>query len=199
MSMRTVPSATPQLDHLAFAVDVLVGEIERYLAARVRTAHPLVTKSTAELVAESLGELTASPAPVAAPSTQLRPPAAILRHLPDWCLSLPVVRAWHGGGRYITAAESLELTALVIEAFGWARGSKRDQQGGRCIFGAQYALHRLGYGDVHTMRLASGYLQNALGAAAGSYQVWNSHPDRTREQVLALVRGAAANARRDCR
>ncbi|MFD3700234.1 hypothetical protein ACFWUZ_29610 [Streptomyces sp. NPDC058646] len=197
MSTRTLPSATPHLDDLDVTADVLVGEIERYLAARVRTAHPLVTKTTAELVAEALGELAASPAPVAAPAPQVRPPAAILRHLPDWCLSLPVVRAWHGGGRYISAAESLELTALVIEAFGWARGSQRDQQGGRCIFGAQYALHRLGYGDVHTMRLASGYLQNTLGAEAGSYQVWNSHPDRTREQVLALVRAAAANARRD--
>ncbi|MDX3536188.1 hypothetical protein PV721_17770 [Streptomyces sp. MB09-01] len=197
MSTRTLPSATPHLDDLDVTADVLVGEIERYLAARVRTAHPLVTKTTAELVAEALGELAASPAPVAAPAPQLRPPAALLRHLPDWCLSLPVVRAWHGGGRYLTAAESLELTALVIEAFGWARGSQRDHQGGRCIFGAQYALHRLGYGDVHTMRLASGYLQNTLGAEAGSYQVWNSHPDRTREQVLALVRAAAANARRD--
>ncbi|MFJ5547021.1 hypothetical protein [Streptomyces sp. NPDC093225] len=194
----TAPASRPLDLELAPAAEVLVAEIERYLSARTRTtAHPLVTKTTQELVAEALAELPAGPCPHAAP--QLRPPAPILRRLPNWALSLPLLRAWHGGGRAITAAENLELVALVIATFGWAQDTQRGRDGGRCILGAQWALHRLGYGDVHTLRAASGYLQNTLGTEAGSYEAWNDHPARTREQVLALVRAAAATARRDGR
>ncbi|MCX4720010.1 hypothetical protein OG818_30265 [Streptomyces virginiae] len=193
------PASPAPANSLSFVADVLVDEIERYLAARVRTAHPLVTKTTAALVAEALGELAGPGVPVTQAAPQLRPPAAILRRLPDWCLYLPMLRTWHGGGRYITTAENLELVALVIETFGWARDTQRGPEGSRCILGAQYALHRLGYGDTHTLRAASGYIQNTLGTQAGSYEVWNGHPDRTREQVLALVRAAAASARQDGR
>lgn len=197
LAAATAPGDNPQV---SVAADTLISEIERYLAARVRTtAHPLVTKSTDELVAEALAELAALPVPPAEAAPVLRPPAKVLRRLPDWALSLPLVRAWHGGGRAITAAENLELAALVIERFGWTQDTQRGTDGGRCILGAQWALHRLGYGDVHTLRLASGYLQNTLGTQAGSYEAWNDHPARTREQVLALVRAAAAAARRDGR
>lgn len=179
-------------------VDGLVVEIERYLAARARaTAHPLVTKTTDELVAEALCQLDTAPAPAEAP--RLTAPSALLRRFPDWALSLPLMRAWHGGGRFITAAEHLELTALVIERFGWSHKAERGDKGERCIIGAQFALFRLGYGDHQTMRLASTYLQQTLGVTAGSYVVWNSHPDQTRDQVLKLVRAAATAAREDGR
>ncbi|NWF27993.1 hypothetical protein HW130_17260 [Streptomyces sp. PKU-EA00015] len=182
---------------LSIDADALVVEIERYLAARVRTtAHPLVTKTTNELVAEALAQLDTAPPPQGEQAPRLRPPARILRRLPDWALSLPLMRAWHGGGRIIPAAENLELVALLIERHGWSQGTQRDEKGRRCIIGAQYALHRLGYGDVHTLREASAHLQDALGPEAGSYVVWNDQPARTRDQVLQFVRTAAANARK---
>jgi hypothetical protein len=195
MTTATADRAT-RLSDITVDADRLVAEIEQYLAASTRTtAHPLVTKTTSELVAEALAGLGSAPAP-AATAPQLMPPSAFLRRLPEWVLSLPLLRAWHGGGRPITAAEHLELTALVIERFGWTRGTERGTDGQRCLIGAQYALTRLGYGDVATLRTASEFLQDTLGHASGSYVVWNDHPARTRDQVLTLVRTAAATARK---
>ncbi|WP_406401605.1 hypothetical protein OH805_21215 [Streptomyces sp. NBC_00879] len=194
MTTATAARAT-RISDIAVDADRLVAEIEQYLAASTRaTAHPLVTKTTSELVAEALAGLDTPQAP-AAKAPQLTPPSALLRRLPEWVLSLPLLRAWHGGGRPITAAEHLELTALVIERFGWARGTERGSDGQRCLIGAQYALTRLGYGDIATVHTASTVLQDTLGHAAGSYVVWNDHPARTRDQVLTLVRTAAATAR----
>lgn len=196
MTTATADRAT-RPSGIAVDADRLVAEIEQYLAASTRaTAHPLVTKTTNELVAEALAGLDTPPPAPAAAAPQLTPPSALLRRLPNWVLSLPVLRAWHGGGRPITAAEHLELTALVIERFGWTRGTERGSDGQRCLIGAQYALTRLGYGDVATLRTASEFLQDTLGYASGSYVVWNDHPDRTRDQVLTLVRTAAATARK---
>ncbi|AVZ74016.1 hypothetical protein SLUN_19465 [Streptomyces lunaelactis] len=186
--------APAELPVTALDVDGLVVEIERYLAARVRTtAHPLLTKTTQELVTEALAQLGTALAPDGA--VRLTAPSAFLRRLPDWVLGFPLLRAWHGGGRPITAAENLELVALVIERFGWTQGTERGNAGQRCLIGAQYVLHRLGYGDVDTLRRASHFLQDTLGTEAGSYVVWNDREGRTRDQVLRLVRTAAANAR----
>ncbi|MFD5234879.1 hypothetical protein ACFWJ5_41660, partial [Streptomyces qaidamensis] len=68
MTVATAPEA-PALE---LSADLLVAEIEHYLAARVRTtAHPLVTKTTAELIAEALG--TPAAATTSAP-TLTEPP-----------------------------------------------------------------------------------------------------------------------------
>lgn len=174
----------------------LVDEIERYLAARVRTtAHPLVTKTTQELIAEALGTPLAPADP--APAPVLTAPSRLLRLLPDWVLSFPVLRQLHGGGRAITAAEHLELTALVIEQYGWASGKLHTHSGRRCILGAQAVLYRLGYGDESTVHAAAAHLQAVLAGRGITqpYHRWNDAPGRTREEVLYLVRQAASAAR----
>ncbi|WP_318209852.1 hypothetical protein [Streptomyces sp. SJL17-1] len=193
MTAQTLTAPAAPTPELADEAALLVREIEQYLTARVRTtAHPLVTKTTAELVAEALG--IAAPA-AAAPV--LTTPARALRILPDWALSFPLLRQLHGAGRRISVAEHLELTALVIERYGWHRGALRSRSGRRCILGAQAVLFRLGYGD-ETTALAAGHHLQAVLAAWGitePYHRWNDATGRTREEVLTLVRTAATNAR----
>ncbi|MEV6245237.1 hypothetical protein AB0M38_03405 [Streptomyces sp. NPDC051742] len=197
MTAQALTAPAAPAPELAVEAALLVREIEQYLTARVRTtAHPLVTKTTAELVAEALG----TPAPaVAAPV--LAAPARALRLLPDWVLDFPLLRRLHGGGRQVGVAEHLELTALVIERYGWHRGSLRSTSGRRCILGAQAVLFRLGYGDETTARTAGHHLQTVLAARGISepYHRWNDATGRTRTEVLALVRTAAAHARREDR
>ncbi|WP_262062632.1 hypothetical protein [Streptomyces sp. STR69] len=178
-------------------VDGLVVEIERYLAARTRTtAHPLVTKTTQELIDEALRGLASAPAANGSP--QLAPPPAFLRRLPDWALSIPLVRNRFGaGGRQMNTAEHLELTALVIERWGWAKDGDRGERGEVCIRGAQFVLLRLGYGDADTLHRASTHLHQVLArGCGGSFVAWNDAPGRTKQQVLTLLRTAAAEARR---
>lgn len=166
----------------------LVRDIEQYLAARTRTtAHPLVTKTTAELIAEALG----TQAPTTAPALEL--PGRMLRILPDWILAFPIVRHRHGGARQVTVAEHLELTALVIERYGWAQGTHRTTSGRRCILGAQAVLYRLGHGDESTVAAAGQRLQAVLTkrGCTLTYAKWNDIPGRTQDDVLALIRTAA--------
>ncbi|MEU6170176.1 DUF6197 family protein [Streptomyces tanashiensis] len=197
MTTTTTLTATPPEVGLADDAAALVAEIERYLAARTRTtAHPLVTKTTAELVAEALG----TPARTAAGAAPvLTAPPRALRILPDWVLNFPLLRHRHGAGRQIGVAEHLELTALVIERYGWKRGALRSASGRRCILGAQAVLFRLGYGDEATARAAGTRLQTILAARGITqpYHSWNDTPGRTQGEVLHLIRTAAANARQE--
>lgn len=86
MTTATAARAT-RISDIAVDADRLVAEIEQYLAASTRaTAHPLVTKTTSELVAEALAGLDTPQAP-AAKAPQLTPPSALLRRLPEWVLS----------------------------------------------------------------------------------------------------------------
>ncbi|GAA0454104.1 hypothetical protein ACFQ2B_27805 [Streptomyces stramineus] len=186
----TLVADTAAEEFLAEAGPVLVREIEAFLAGQRRTAHPLVSKSTAELVAEALGSVAT---PVLAPA--LTVPGGFLRFLPDW--ALPAVRSAHGAGRRVGVVEHLELAALVIERHGWVQGRLRDRRGGRCLVGAQAVLLRLGYGDESTARAAARQLQAVL-AARGldqPYHEWQDHPDRTQSEVLYLLRQAADRAR----
>lgn len=186
MQLLTAPAA-PLLADVDAAQ--LVRDIEQYLAARTRTtAHPLVTKTTAELIAEALGT---APAEAAAAAPEL--PGRALRLLPDWVLRFPIVRHRHGGARAVTVAEHLELTALVIERYGWAQRTHRTRSGRRCILGAQAVLFRLGIGDETTVAAAANHLQNVLRSrgCTAPYATWNDHPDRTEADVLALIRTAA--------
>ncbi|MFD3634345.1 hypothetical protein ACFWUY_24255, partial [Streptomyces sp. NPDC058664] len=119
--------------------------------------------------------------------------------LPNWALNFPLLRRLHGAGRQISVAEHLELTALVIERYGWHHGSLRSTSGRRCILGAQAVLFRLGYGDETTARTAGHHLQTVLAARGVSepYHRWNDAQGRTRAEVLTLVRTAAAHARQE--
>ncbi|MFJ7497853.1 hypothetical protein ACIQZB_43575 [Streptomyces sp. NPDC097727] len=185
MSTITAPTATPLP---VIDVDGLVREIEQYLTARARTtAHPLVTKTTQQLVAEALG--TQAPATTTAAPL----PGRMLRLLPDWVLQIPIVRHRHGGNRQVTVAEHLELTALVIQRYGWAQDTHRTRSGRVCILGAQAVLYRLGIGDESTVDRAGQRLQAVLRSRGCTlpYHRWNDMPDRTSGEVVALVRTAA--------
>jgi hypothetical protein len=214
MSPTTSRVTRPSAAETPIDADGLVREIETFLARQPaarpvvpatvpgtparRTAHRLVTKTTAELVDEALGQL--SPAPPAATAPELTAPSALLRHLPDWVLRLPVLRQAHGGGRDLHPSQYLELTALVIERWGWHQSALRGKGGGRCILGAQQALHRLGYGTPGTHRQAAAALNTALArVGGGAYEVWNDAPNRTLDQVLALLRTTAHTLRKDHR
>ncbi len=188
--------------------EALVLEVERYLAARTpATAHPLVTKTTAELIAQALEEAPARAGAVddrqehadvpATPAPRVTSPlTGVWRLLPD---SLLRIRRPRGAVDYrpITVAEHLELTAAILEG-DWAQtGGRGRRMGRRCILGAQVALYAMGYGDAQTADAASTYLNLALRerGQGGPYEDWNETPGRTREQALALVRAAASMAR----
>lgn len=167
----------------------LIADIEAYLAAQApRTAHPLVTKTTAELVAEALQ----TPAVETAAPT-LAAPARWWRIIPDWALALTPARRLHGAGRAITVTQHLELTALVLQQYGHHRGGLRSRSGRRCILGAQAVLYRLGYGDEGTALAAGKALQNVLRRRGidEAYHAWNDRPGRTLEEVLYLIHEAA--------
>jgi hypothetical protein len=184
----------------------LVADIDRYLAARRRTAHPLVTATTEELVRAALAELgdrigriDQDDQHTAACAPQL--PRGLWRVLPDRLLALHPGRATERSTRrHVTVAEHLELTALVLERWGWAKTPTgwRTPTGRRCILGAQAAVFRLGYGTEDTVAAAGAHLNAALRARGirETYPRWNDQPNVSRDQVLALVRDAATTARR---
>ncbi|MFC8020538.1 DUF6197 family protein [[Kitasatospora] papulosa] len=183
---RTTPPPTTVAEPV-IDFDGMLRDIEQYLAARTRTtAHPLVTKTTQQLIDEALG----APAPAATSAIEL--PGRLLRLLPDWVLSVPVVRHRHGN-RPVTVAEHLELTALVIERYGWTQGKHRTRSGRACILGAQAVVFRLGIGDQSTVDRAGQRLQAVLRnrGCTLAYHRWNDLPDRTAAEVIALVRTAA--------
>lgn len=211
--MSTTRSTTASLDgvDLAALADGLVDEmgadlvtgIERYLAARRRTAHPLLTATTRELVDQALAELAGGPlaAPVTGPADAVSLPRGLWRVMPDRLLSLHPARRGEGVQRLrISPAQHLELTALVLERWGWARtpGRWRTPGGNRCILGAQAAIHHLGYGTQDTVTAAGVHIQTALTARGirEPYPTWNDQPTTSRDQVLAVVRAAATAARR---
>ncbi|MFD9775500.1 hypothetical protein ACFWZS_00975 [[Kitasatospora] papulosa] len=182
---RTTPQP-PTVVEPVIDIDGMLRDIEQYLTARA-TAHPLVTKTTEQLIAEALG----APAPAAAPARVL--PGRLLRVLPDWVLSVPAVRHRHGGARPVTVTEHLELTAFVIERYGWTQNKHRTRSGRVCILGAQAVLFRLGIGDETTVDCAGQRLQAVLRSRGCTlaYHRWNDMPDRTAGEVIALVRAAA--------
>ncbi|MEU2459991.1 hypothetical protein ABZ604_20590 [Streptomyces sp. NPDC012473] len=183
---RTTPPP-PTVAEPVIDIDGMLRDIEHYLAARTRTtAHPLVTKTTQQLIDEALG----TPAPAAMSAIEL--PGRLLRLLPDWVLSVPAVRHRHGN-RSVTVTEHLELTALVIERYGWTQGTHRTRPGRACILGAQAVLFRLSIGDESTVDRAGQRLQAVLRnrGCTLAYHRWNDMPDRTAAEVIALVRTAA--------
>ncbi|MGI5045866.1 DUF6197 family protein, partial [Streptomyces sp. JAC25] len=119
-------------------------------------------------------------------------PGRLLRLLPDGVLSIPAGRHRHGN-RPVTVTEHLELTALVIERYGWTQGKHRTRPGRACILGAQAVLCRRGIGDQSTVDRAGQRLQAVLRnrGCTLAYHRWNDMPDRTAAEVVALVWAAA--------
>ncbi|MGW4050812.1 DUF6197 family protein [Streptomyces sp. NPDC004779] len=168
----------------------LIRDIEQYLAEQApRTAHPLVTKTTAQLVAEALQTPAVEPH-TAAP--ELAAPGRWWRIIPDWALAITPARRLHGAGRHITVTQHLQLTALVIQQYGHHRGALRSHSGRRCILGAQAVLYRLGYGDELTAIAAGQQLQNVLRRRGINepYHRWNDRRERTVDDALHLIREA---------
>jgi hypothetical protein len=176
--------------------DGFADEVESWLADPSRTAHRLVTATTAELVEQALGTTTerAADAPVL--------PGGLWRVMPDRLLALhPARRSERAVRRQITVTQHLELTATVLEQWGWAhtqtrRTAKRTLGGRRCIIGAQYAVHRLGYGTEVTAVEAGRQIQGVLDRRGITmpYPAWNELPSTTGPMVLAVVRTAAKGA-----
>ncbi|GHF76963.1 DUF6197 family protein [Streptomyces filamentosus] len=168
----------------------LIRDIEQYLATQApRTAHPLVTKTTDQLVAEALQQSSVETT-TAAP--ELTAPARWWRIIPDWALAITPARRLHGAGRPITVTQHLQLTALVIEQYGHHRGGLRSLSGRRCILGAQAVLYRLGYGDEATAIAAGQQMQNVLRRRGINepYHRWNDRPERCTGDALQLIREA---------
>ncbi|MFD1277431.1 DUF6197 family protein [Streptomyces kaempferi] len=187
----------PHADVAPLDVDQLVRQFEDYLTAHAptpalpRTAHPLVTKTTAELIAEAIGHTGAATTTAA---TDIVPPGRLVRLIPHALLRIPGVRRLHGGIRHITVEQHLALTAHLIEQ-GWARGTYRTVGGRVCLQGAQRLLYTLGYGDHDTANQAAHRIQAVLTGRGirQPYPEWNDNPDRTQPEILKLIRTAAAN------
>lgn len=195
-----IAALVDDIDLIAPLAAELTDEIERYLAARRRTAHPLVTETTEELIRQALAELGTRPASDPAP-TGPHLPGGLWRILPDRLLSLHPGRRGVAVQRMrISTAEHLELTALLLERWGWSKtpGHWRTPGGRRCILGAQAALFHLGYGTEDTAAAAGAHLNGVLRSRgiATAFPQWNDSPHVSRDQVLALVRDAATAARR---
>jgi hypothetical protein len=181
--------------------ELLALEVERYLTARTRaTAHPLVTKTTDQLVTEALtavdiedGQEHEVPAP-AAPA-MASPLSGIWRFVPD---SLLRIRRPRGpvNYRHVTITQHLELTAAILER-DWAHtGTRVRRLHRRCVLGAQVALYAMGYGDAMTANAAGDYITAVLRQRSQHlpFEDWNELPGRTHDQVLDVVRTAATLA-----
>lgn len=168
----------------------LIEEIEAFLRAQVkRTAHPLVSKTTEELIREALAT---------APKERSRPqrpdplPGSLWKIVPDWMVSARrMVR--HNTVYEISPRQHIELIIGIIEKWGWSKGRLRTKSGCRCIVGAQLILLRMGYGSEHTMKQAGQMIQSALYARGVSepYWEWNDDSRRTKHQVIGVLREAA--------
>jgi hypothetical protein len=186
--------------------ELLALEVERYLSARTRaTAHPLVTKTTEQLVAEALAPAVVDdqehevPAP-AAPAAVASPLTGIWRFVPD---SLLRIRRPRGPVNYrpLTVAQHLELTAAILER-DWARtGTRVRWLHRRCVLGAQVALYAMGYGDAMTANAAGDFITAVLRQRGQHlpFEQWNELPGRTHDEVLVVVRTAATLARESVR
>jgi hypothetical protein len=192
----THPPATgaPTVDTAGALAAGLADQIEAWLHDPDRTAHPLVTAPTTALVDQALSDL----APPTA--TEVRLPGGLWKVLPDRLLSLHPARRGEAVARLrITVPDHLDLTAAVLEQWGWAqtRTRIRTARGRRCILGAQYTLYRLGYG-THDTAVTAGHHITAELRRRGvrlPFEQWNDQPHITAEQVIAVVRATAGAAR----
>ncbi|GAA2484766.1 hypothetical protein GCM10010406_21270 [Streptomyces thermolineatus] len=170
---------TTALDRLAAGLDQLLARAELDALgewwALEAPAHPLLTKTTAQLVAEALHADPATGPADAVPVPDL--PGRWRAALPHWIHH-------HLGTRprlAIPAHHHLLLTSRALERTGWAATGARDRTltGRRCILGAQHLLHSLGYGDLATIETAGRHIQRALAEMRQGdqpYWVWNDKP-----------------------
>ena len=174
--------------------DGFADEVEGWLHDPTRTAHPLVSVPTAALMEQAL----ACRSEAAATGPVL--PQGVWRVLPDRLLALhPGRRAERLDRLRIPVAQHLELTATVLEQWGWAATGRHNRTSGgrRCILGAQYALYRLGWGTEVTVGEAGRWIQGELTARGITldYPDWNELPGVTAQMAVGVVRAAAGGVR----
>jgi hypothetical protein len=197
----TTPTATTTSREWDKALTALLDDaafqriVEHLDTTAPATAHPLVTKTTAQLVDEAL-RATPRPGPTADEPAVRSPLRGIWRALPDKMLGLRRPRG-PVDHRTVTVAEFLELTAAVLQHSGWARTGHqriRTPLGRRCIAGAQAAVYALGYGCEMTLDASCHLLDTVLRerGAYPTYYRWNEQA--TAEQVLELINAARQRA-----
>lgn len=98
------------------------------------------------------------------------------------------------------AAGHLDRARMVIEQVGWTQGLMRGEDGGVCLLKALTLTAESDGVDYaeSTTYVAGTYLDlmvHVVTGRPGWFLGWNDEPDRTRDEVLALVREAAAFAR----
>lgn len=175
----------------------LVEQVEAFLASQPAseiaapasplTAHPLVSLTTEQLVAQSQSATPSAQAP------SLSAPPRWTRWLPEslWRL-VGTVRP----RREVSVSEYLSLLVLVLERHGWdGSGRGRSVDGCRCIAWSQRLLATLGYGSAETADAASRAIQGVLHRRGVTvpYWEWNDVPGRRRSEVLGLIREAGAS------
>jgi hypothetical protein len=163
-------TATLALPDLARVADggQLVREIEHYLATH--TSAPLPATVPAALVC-AYGQ-----APVAWDRGMSRPVPTLLDRLRHRTPA-PVA---------IDAATHLLLVSRYLTAYGWCQNHMWDDQGRRCILGAQLAVLQAGYGTATTVQRARTLLMEqftALDSDVGTVDDWTDAPGRTAAQV----------------
>lgn len=96
-----------------------------------------------------------------------------------------------------TATVSTHLAAVadVLERYGWTQGAVCDSRGRRCIRGAQLVLVQLGHTSESTASAAQQYLDRATPGGLRYWQ-WQDRKQRSKSDVLGVVRAAADEARK---
>ncbi|MFF2039005.1 hypothetical protein ACFVVX_01150 [Kitasatospora sp. NPDC058170] len=178
--MTTTLTGLLAMPDLAFVADggELVREVERYLASLPAPARPPVPAPAFC----ALGQ-----APVAWDLGMTRPRTTLLdraRNRPP----APVA---------IDTATHLRLLSRYLTVHGWCQGQLWDQDGRRCLLGAQLAVLAAGYGTQATALDARRHLMEqftALDRSVRSVDQWNDAPGRTPAQVHRQLDIAATRA-----
>jgi hypothetical protein len=182
-----MPAAPPLIDVRIPRSEIarLHREIEQYLTHQATTTRtPAATASLRGVPRPDAAEMVRQAGIVTGPAP--RQPGRLARALHG----RPGVRA-----DPITVAAHLDVTARIIEIYGWAQNTTWDRQRRCCIIGAQSLAVHLGYGDRHLAGEAGAWLDRQLGGGIRYWQ-WQNNRHRTKQQVLDVLRQAAADARK---
>lgn len=178
MPANTRTASLLGLPDLSFVADggALVREIERYLATQPTPARypiPVICALGQAPVTWDLG--MTRPLPTLIDRLRHRTPAPT-----------PIDTATH-----------LRLVSRYLTVHGWCQGLLWDQQGRRCLLGAQLAVLQAGYGTEATVMRARNYLMEQFTSQERGIRTvdqWNDAPGRTPAEVHRQLAIAAARA-----
>lgn len=167
----------------------LVGGYQR-TAPQAPTARKLLTKTVAELVAESQRSL---PEHGTRPAVEIRIPGRLGGMFPG---------RMNRNRRDLSQPPSIVLyaAAQVLQEYGWqARPHHlRDARGRRCVCGAIAAAYDLGVGGIDAAHGAAGHVLAVLRDRGWPHPHligdWNQVAGRTPQQAIQLIHAARARA-----